>query len=259
MFLKYTNSFSKVRARNFQKRNHSRQGKGVVWWVKMSGNISTHKLGTPAVKQGERWGDYVLYVEECRDRRFLEMPQQEWAELVRNHLQQARNVRAAMRWVDMLETRRKFYIKPRFHEAISYKTECDTLGLYRDLTEEAGKYGSDAEEMLLELDAEIMKTPQAWRLHAYKLLRKDAEELPGKNAAASKIQAAWRGHVVRDECVWTTCGWCMCHGVSTYTVPDSYLVRYHPTRVSYVGFLCKDCCEEAIECLETNGCLPHEL
>lgn len=212
--------------------------------------------GLPAVTLGA-WGTLVQRDLDMRDKYFLELPQQAWEDLARRHLQQAKNVRAAMRWLDMIDGRRQMYIKPTFHNAIEQRVYSD-LALYKDLNDEAGKYGSDAEELLPQLEAAIMATPKAWRLNAYKVEQQDKAELPGKNKAAAKIQAAWRGHVVRDECEWTTCAWCMCHGVSTYRIPESYVVRYHPTQTSYDAYLCKECCCMGILSLELDNCFPHE-
>jgi hypothetical protein len=224
--------------------------------MKTSAEQSVICSGLPTVTLGA-WGTLVQQDLDMRDKYFLELPQHAWEDLARRHLQQAKNVRAAMRWLDMIDSRRHTYIKPTFHDPIK-QCEYSDLALYKDLIDEAGKYGTDADELLPELDAAIMATPKAWRLNAYKIELKDKEELPGKIAAVVKIQAAWRGYIIRDQWEYMSCAWCLCHGVSAYRIPDSYVVRYHPTMTSYNAFLCKDCCDAGLRSLEIDGCFPHE-
>jgi len=125
-----------------------------------------------------------------------------------------------------------------------YSRSVSNFNVWKDMAEEPWKYGDDIEDWL-DLDAELQQAPGRWRLEAFwdaeekrmaydrlmGMLRRAFEEYYiRQDESATLIQALWRGHQVRKECVWRDCCMCLAHHVS-------------PIKTD-VGYMCKKCRED---------------
>lgn len=113
--------------------------------------------------------------------------------------------------------------------------------VWKDMADEPWKYGGDM-QVWLDLDDELKQAPGHWRLEGYwtereieiswirleELLWKAWDECQARRGnAAARIQALWRGHMVRNQTCWRDCCMCLAHHVSPiYT---------------NVGYMCSEC------------------
>ena len=128
-------------------------------------------------------------------------------------------------------------------------TEFDTdFALWRDMVENPARYGDDIVEWL-ELNDSLEASPGRWRLGAFWIehaakqaahaalldgLSRSEEE----HAAATAIQAAVRGHIVRTRLVIRDCSMCLAHRIS-------------PLQTE-VGRMCQSCADQGPH-TETTG------
>ena len=118
------------------------------------------------------------------------------------------------------------------------------FAVWKDMAEEPWKYGDDIGDWLV-LDDELRVSSGRWRIGAFwekeqrrlnweylrALLQKAWVEYTTRKARmATRIQALWRGHAVRQRMVWRDCCMCLAHHVS-------------PIKTE-VGFMCRKCSED---------------
>jgi hypothetical protein len=196
-----------------------------------------------------RWGDYQVEEDERVNHRWLAMPEERWQEYCRRQIRYAKNVNAAMRWVDRMNTKRRAYIPAQpTPDPIRYTTH-EPLHVkflvLQDYVDEPWKYGDEVCETIA-LEEELKQTPKAWRVHAM-WLRKEEEEKQQEEKDAEarayesivKFQALVRGHQTRCRNGWTSCAHCLCHRVSTWWAGDE-------TRP-----VCEDCYNQIRQNLKT--------
>lgn len=199
----------------------------------------------------QRWGDFQVKEDERAIHRWLAMPEDRWQDYTRRQIRYAKNVSAAVRWVNRITTKREQYIPEQpvpdpirrvEHEPL----HTDFLTL-QDMADEPWKYGDDVFETL-ELEEKINKTPKAWRVHALWLRKaqddanEDEKTVYGRAVVGMiKFQALVRGHQTRCRNGWTSCAHCLCHRVSTWLAGD----EERP--------VCEDCYNQIRQNLKTYG------
>jgi hypothetical protein len=178
------------------------------------------------------WGDYQMEEEMRVNSRWLGMADEKWEDYARRQIRYAKNVNAAMRWVDRMSNMRKthFHPQPKCESSPIKRVQHEPLHtkflVLQDMVDEPWKYGDDVCETLA-LEEELMKTPKAWRVHAM-WINWAEEEKEEQNkyqeirsmSALIKFQALVRGHQTRCRNGWTSCAHCLCHRVSTWWAGD---------------------------------------
>ena len=180
------------------------------------------------------WGDWLVAEDERRRDYYLNLSDAEWEEVARNHLRSYRgDIRAAVAWVDRVSARRVARAKA-MAEALRpvQPTALDiTFQAWKDMVEEPWKYGEDDWAEWLAMDEELEKSPKRWRVAAFWQAKQDEADKVARAAfvqmlvdaqarfvarMATRIQAAWRGHRVRDIQPQLNCGICLKHTPSPY-------------------------------------------
>lgn len=120
--------------------------------------------------------------------------------------------------------------------------------LWRDMVEEPWKYGDEIEDWLA-LDDELRAGPGRWRVDAYWRREQQAVDwanlkylldqawykfLTRKERFATRIQALWRGHSVRQRIPWRDCCMCLAHHISPIETE--------------VGYMCRKCAQDGPYC-----------
>jgi hypothetical protein len=173
----------------------------------------------------ERWGDFQTKEDERLNHRWVAMPEDRWQDYTRRQIRYAKNVSAAVRWVNRMTTKREQYIPTqpfypiRVVEHEPLHTDFLTL---EDMADEPWKYGDDVFETI-ELEEKLNKTPKAWRVHALWLRKAKEDEKTLYEECIPKLvkfQALVRGHQTRCRNGWTSCAHCLCHRVSTWWAGD---------------------------------------
>ena len=158
------------------------------------------------------WGDMML----DEDRKVLTMTNADWWVYLREYIntyQPRRDVIKAMIWVDKVDKMRaRLQCCTDVCRALPDPEE-DMYRLWLNMVSEPEKYGDDIVDVL-EMEKKLMLTSKRWRVAAYwsraQYALNDAEE----EAQATKIQAAWRGHQVRDTQEKLNCGFCLARKIS---------------------------------------------
>jgi hypothetical protein len=143
------------------------------------------------------WGDMLYEEEQNRKMAFLRMPRAEWLACVNAYFNRLRGngsaLLSALAWFQQMEAERNA-VAP----APAPEMDEDTRNwrVWQDMVEEPWKYGSDIGEWL-EVDEEVRRGPKRWRVDAYWNAKVREMQEVEQNAAATKIQALWRGHNLR--------------------------------------------------------------
>ena len=137
------------------------------------------------------WGDMLYEDEQNRKLALLQMPRPEWLARVNAHFNRLRAL-----GFHPLEPGEGAAFNSPPAPAPEMDEETRNWRVWQDMVEEPWKYGSDIGEWL-EIDESLRRGPKRWRVDAYwnaKVREMEAEE---QEAAATKIQALWRGHNLR--------------------------------------------------------------
>jgi hypothetical protein len=195
------------------------------------------------------WGDMLYEDEQHRKQAILRMPQPEWLACVNAYFNTLRgNGRAlisALTWFTRMETERAAFAVPQPAPVADEATR--DWRVWQDMVEEPEKYGCDIGEWL-ELDEELRRGPKRWRVDSYWYDIVRLYEAEEQTAAATKLQALWRGHQTRYELAPRfNCARCLTHEVCWVAWED----REH--------WLCKDCaCEWSAALRELGEQLEYE-
>jgi hypothetical protein len=162
-------------------------------------SLLTMETLTTLLGNTKPWGDMLYEDEQNRKLALLRMPQPEWLACVNAYFNRLRGNGAALisalAWFQQMEAERVAFQAPPA-PAPEMDEATRNWRVWQDMVEEPWKYGSDIGEWL-EIDESLRRGPKRWRVDAYwnaKVREMEAEE---QEAAATKIQAAWRGHNLR--------------------------------------------------------------
>jgi uncharacterized Zn ribbon protein len=214
------------------------------------------------------WGDMLYEEEQNRKLAFLQMPRAEWLACVNAYFNRLRGngsaLVSALAWFRRMETERNA-VAP----APAPEMDEDTRNwrVWQDMAEEPWKYGSDIGEWL-EVDEEVRRGPKRWRVDAYWNAKVREMQEVEQNAAATKIQALWRGHNLRfvlgprfncacclkRELCWTPwedrmhwlCGECAREWAVSLRVLAEEEEREAELRREFEEVLCDDCGDEVV-------------
>jgi hypothetical protein len=160
------------------------------------------------------WGDWMLEEDEERSHRIVRMTDAEWKECMKNTVTNNRgkgDLRVVLNWFDAMDALRAEHkaktagpliVRDMSPQAVSFR-------LWKDMVEEPAKYGDADWADWLVLNEELRAGPGRWRLEAFWLAREAEEEPRIRAYAATRIQAAWRGHSARDTLPGLSCENCL--------------------------------------------------
>lgn len=160
------------------------------------------------------WYDIIVAEEEQKTDRCVRMTASEWKEEQKRIIRSwTGDLRHCINHLDEMDARRAAAAHVPTAQPVVPLTE-DELNwrVWKDMVEEPWKYGSDIGEWI-ELDEEVRRGPKRWRADAvwWEKVREIQEQ---EAAAATKIQALWRGHNLRFVMgPRFTCSHCLKHGV----------------------------------------------
>lgn len=168
------------------------------------------------------WGDMLYEDEQNRKMALLRMPQPEWLACVNAYFNRLRGngsaLISALAWFQQMEAERAALNVPRPVPEVDEATR--DWRVWQDMVEEPYKYGSDIGEWIA-LDEELRAGPKRWRVDAYWNAVVRDMEAEEQNAAATKIQALWRGHNLRYVMgPRFNCARCLAHGVTVLQGED---------------------------------------
>ena len=156
------------------------------------------------------WGDMML----DEDRAVLTMTNADWWVYLRTYINTFKGpVIKAMIWVDKVDKMRaRLSSRTDVCRALPDPEE-DMYRLWLNMVSEPEKYGDDIGDVL-EMEKELMLTSKRWRVAAYWSRAQYALNDAKEEEQATKIQAAWRGHLVRDSQEKLNCGFCLARKIS---------------------------------------------
>lgn len=191
------------------------------------------------------WGDWMIEDDNKRRDYFLNISDAEWKVVVERHLAAHKdNVRPALAWVERIQRIRVARAESRAMDAVMVaqrekKTELDmTFNVWKDMIEEPWRYGDNDWAGWLEMDDQLRNSSKRWRVDAFWQKKQDeADEESRKafiqmlvdaksafdNRMATRIQAAWRGHQLRDTHPQLNCGECLVRTACRYKDNGVYL------------------------------------
>ena len=170
-----------------------------------------------------RWGDWMLAEDNRRKDQYLNLSDTEWEQMVKNHLRNFKgDIRSALNWVERIQHARIARAAAKAEERPREKpSELDiTFRLWKDMIEEPWKYGDEDWPQWLEMDTELRNSKKRWRVAAFWQKKQDeadeAAYIQLLEDMATRIQAAWRGHQLRDTHPQLNCSMCLAHKPSKY-------------------------------------------
>lgn len=186
--------------------------------------VESNEFNRESLKMDPRinisWGDWMLEVDNRKKNYYLDLPTEQWEAGVKTYLRNYKgDLRSAVAWVERVQTQRAARAKPEVvkREPLS---ELDlTFNVWKDMVEEPWKYGDNDWEEWLEMDAQLWRSSKRWRLAAFWQKRQDENDL----ALVTRIQAAWKGHALRNSHPQLNCGKCLAHTPCRYKDNGVYL------------------------------------
>lgn len=184
------------------------------------------------------WGDWMTEEDNKRRDYFLDLSNEEWTAVVDKHLAAHKdNVQPALAWVQRVGRTRAARAEARAMDRIhEEKTELDiAFGAWKDMIEEPWRYGDNDWAEWLELDEQLRNSPKRWRVEAFWQKKQDEVDEESRkafvqmlvdaktrfdNRMATRIQAAWRGHQLRDTHPQLNCNKCLTHKPAQYKCED---------------------------------------
>lgn len=177
-----------------------------------------------------RWGDWMLAEDNRRKDYYLNLSDTEWEQMVKNHLRNFKgDLRAALNWVERVQQARIARAAAKAEERPREKpSELDiTFRLWKDMIEEPWKYGDEDWSEWLVMDTQLRNSKKRWRVAAFWQKKQDeadeAAYIQLLEDMATRIQAAWRGHQVRDTQPQFNCGLCLAHVPCRYAEGDKFI------------------------------------
>ncbi len=191
------------------------------------------------------WGDWMLENDAAEKNEYLQMTDETWKVAKRNYIRSTSgDLRHAMDWVDRIEKQRQQAVQPSAAQITADKPDL-LFRVWQDMVDEPWKYGDEDWKEWLEMDTELASASGRWRRAAYWLGKqheedarakfqaertKSEEEFRTRRAMAVVIQAAVRGHLVRNHATFRDCCMCLAHRISPLSTE--------------VGMMCSKCAEQ---------------
>jgi hypothetical protein len=177
--------------------------------------------------EGVQMNWYDIVAPRGADDRYTEMEEADWSEFKTELYVNAKGrdaVMAACEFAERVDAlRRARVVQQQAKEMPNYWAE---FRMWLDMVNEPAKYGDDIVDFT-EIDDKLAVSAARWRLNAEWLRKEDelkeAEESIRVVEAATKIQAAFRGHLVRDLQMCLNCEHCLSHRISPYTVAGEHV------------------------------------
>lgn len=179
---------------------------------------------------GRPWGDWMVQLDEDRTERIVRMTDAEWKACAKQAIIDNRgrgDLRVVLNWMDAMEAKRAAFKTKAAAPLIvrDMSPPAVTFRVWRDMIQEPAKYGdADWEEWLL-MDHELRCGPGRWRVAAFWLEQEEEENARLRAFYATRIQAAWRGHRVRDITPGLNCEGCLAHKISPKQFCGMYLCK----------------------------------
>lgn len=171
----------------------------------------------------------------------LRMNAEEWKDEAKRIMRNwTGDLRACMVRLEKVDNLRR-EVTPEADVPAPARTEFDVnFAIWRDMLEEPEKYGDDIAEWVNIHDT-LMAGPGRWRLGAYWVRFDERRRAPMEDNAATRIQAAVRGHLAREKMPFRDCAMCLSHTTCAHNTE--------------VGAICSGCVEQGPYTEET-GPLP---
>jgi len=161
-----------------------------------------------------KWGDWMIQEDEDRSQCFVRMTDEQWRNCKKAAVTNNRgkgDLRPVLNWIEAVEDKRatKVLSKPLARDPASV-----TFRAWKDMVLEPFKYSDSDWADWLAWDEELTKGPGRWRIAAFWHELDKAETARIQADCATRIQAAWRGHVVRDTQPGLSCEECLARRIS---------------------------------------------
>lgn len=185
------------------------------------------------------WGDWMVQLDEDRSQRVLRMSDAEWKEHAKAVITNTRgrgDLRPVMTWLVAMDAKRAEFKTAAEARPVARDMDPDAVAfrLWKDMILEPAKYGDEDWEEWLQMDAQLRCGPKRWRMAAFWLELEEEEKARVRELYATRIQAAWRGHHVRDVTPGLNCEGCLARKVS----PKQFSGKH----------LCGGCCDDIFHC-----------
>jgi hypothetical protein len=155
----------------------------------------------------------MLEVDEQKSVGFLRMSEEQWKGFAKKAIAERRgrgNLRPLLNWLDSMEEKRASQPKASTTPVVrDMDPDAVMFRVWKDMVLEPAKYGPEDWQDWVVMDAQLKAGPKRWRIAAFWREMDDAEEARVREASATRIQAAWRGHVVRDTQEGLNCEDCL--------------------------------------------------
>ena len=144
------------------------------------------------------WYDLMVGEEERKTDAYVRMTASEWTKAAREIIRTwTGDLRNCIDYLDDIDAKRAAPARAPQPAPAPLSEDERAWRVWMDMVEEPEKYGSDIGEWLA-VDEEVRRGPKRWRVDAYwngKVRELEEQEA----AAATKIQALWRGYQTRYE------------------------------------------------------------
>jgi hypothetical protein len=166
------------------------------------------------MNQGRSWGDWMVQEDEDKSQRVLRMTDAHWKESAVKAIANNRgkgDLRPLLNWLDAMEAKREEF-KTRA-QAVPRGRDMSpaavTFRAWKDMVLEPSKYSDSDWADWCAWNEELTTGEGRWRIHSFWLEMDQAEQERLRAVCAVRIQAAWRGHAVRDTQVGLSCEDCL--------------------------------------------------
>lgn len=159
------------------------------------------------------WFDLMVGEEERKTDAYVRMTASQWRLAAQQIIRTwTGDLRFCLNYLDDIDAKRAAVATAPQPAPVPISEDERNWRVWMDMVEEPEKYGSDIGEWIA-LDEEVRRGPKRWRVDAYwngKLRQIEEQEA----AAATKIQALWRGYQTRYEVEpQFTCAHCLARGL----------------------------------------------
>ena len=158
----------------------------------------------------------MIQEDEDRSYRFLRMEDATWKKYAVHAIAANRSrgdLRPLLNWLDAMEDRRAAYQAEAKPSSVRIVKAMDSAALmfrlWKDMVLEPAKYGVEDWAEWMEMDQQLRCGPGRWRVGAFWAELDDEEAARVREFFATRIQAAWRGHHVRDTTPGLNCEECL--------------------------------------------------
>lgn len=192
-------------------------------------NLNLNKMSS-WMHASRRWGDMMIQQEETLVDAILRMTDAEWKECAKQAIINNRgrgDLRPLLNRLDAMDARRAEFAARAAAPLIvrDMSPAAVTFRVWRDMIQEPAKYGDDDWEEWLVMDRELRCGPGRWRVDAFWLDLEAEQQARLRQFYATRIQAAWRGHRVRDSTPGLNCEGCLAHKPSPKQFNGMHLCR----------------------------------